>query len=686
MKIHSIKISNIFSFEYKENTDEVEKLSFEDSLNILIGANGSGKSNFIEVLNQIFKRGIFRECNYNESNLINKNSKVDETLLDANEQGALPYLTKNRDSNSGKKEIRIGIGLNDNDFENMKFVVSNASEIKSLLGKYAKNTPLFSENINLDKLTDYKEIDILISGDESLPNNNRYSLQILNGGNGEMQFIKWYLEYFKFLQRIIEIRNNYENKDDKWLPLKNTFAMISCYRNYNSVSGNYQIVPNQQESFKESENKLKSETTRGANATDEPAVIDLVKRKFAYKYNELIHSVSQSKADVEIEKYLLYKNINELLDKHLRLKIKLKKPNPHEQNIIFHFLDKRGRVINVQELSAGEKGILHFIFSIFGHDLKNGMMVIDEPELHLHPKMQQEYLQIMKETSKNLDIQFVIATHNPAFVDKDTISNVYRFKIENGFSKIIHPEISATEKELVRILTYTNSAKIFFSQRVVLVEGETDEYFFRRFCGHYDSSNNSEFINIFGKGKRTLWIDFLKKFGVETFFIGDWDNVLDFEILNKEEIKTLQDNFTSDIYKKIAEEIDKKNSLDKEKLVKSLDSYLNSPTPENLKNLIELRNYIIQRLTPYKELVSYFITKDSANYNKVIEKIEEKYKEGIFILKKGELEDYLGIKKGMGEMINFCSSNFDNWLKDSGVITERQEVEQIFNYIKNGKN
>jgi DNA repair exonuclease SbcCD ATPase subunit len=65
MQIKSIKISNILSFEYKDNIDDCEKISFDTGLNILIGPNGAGKSNFLEILNQIFKTTLFKQCVFN---------------------------------------------------------------------------------------------------------------------------------------------------------------------------------------------------------------------------------------------------------------------------------------------------------------------------------------------------------------------------------------------------------------------------------------------------------------------------------------------------------------------------------------------------------------------------------------------------------------------------------------------
>ena len=64
MKIRELKISNLMSFPYIENLDDINWMDFEKSensldMNILIWANGSWKSNFIEIINQFCRNLIF---------------------------------------------------------------------------------------------------------------------------------------------------------------------------------------------------------------------------------------------------------------------------------------------------------------------------------------------------------------------------------------------------------------------------------------------------------------------------------------------------------------------------------------------------------------------------------------------------------------------------------------------------
>jgi len=64
--------------------------------------------------------------------------------------------------------------------------------------------------------------------------------------------------------------------------------------------------------------------------------------------------------------------------------------------------------------------------SIYGYDLKNGLMIIDEPELHLHPQMQKKFIDMIDMFSEKFKIQFIIATHSPVMINEKNVSHVYR--------------------------------------------------------------------------------------------------------------------------------------------------------------------------------------------------------------------------------------------------------------------
>ncbi len=688
MKIESIRISNIFSFEYKEKIEEAEPIEFGGKLNILIGSNGAGKSNFIEIVSQLFKRGLLRHENFNENIIKNsdKNS-FNKVLTYGDNNSFFNYLQKNKYSDSEKKEILLEVILNEYDFENLKFVIDNLIEINELFGKYSFGINTFNEAVNIEEIKKNNKIKILFRQDTS--NQNPSLVQFMNGDSLEKKFIWWYIEHFEFIRRIIEIYNKYEESEIKWPQLKNTFALISCYRNYNAFGENYPIIPNENDSIKEAREKIKNESTKGGNSNDEPAVFDFIKRKLSYRFNDLLHeALSQEDVEKKMQEEFLLKNINTLLKEYLKIELSVRKTSSTELNYSFNLRNDSDSKINISELSAGEKGIFHFICSLYGYDLKNGLMIIDEPELHLHPQIQQAYLKIIERIKDEFDVQFIFATHSPLFVNINTINNVYRFYQEKNSTRVIKPTIQTEEdKDLIRILNYTNSARIFFSNKVVLIEGESDEFFYRKFWDYYRKmkgvdKDEVEFINIEGKGRRGLWENFLKKFKVDAYFIGDWDNVENFGVISNNEIEILSAQYLEKILGKIAEEINKKNSTDRVELLRSLNDYLSNQTLTNVEKIKELRDYMMRRFIPYNELIGYIKENKAEKYVEILEKINEEYKNNIFILKAGELENYLGIEKGLGSVIEFCKDeSFNDWINNQTNKAFKDELEEIFHNI-----
>lgn len=115
--------------------------------------------------------------------------------------------------------------------------------------------------------------------------------------------------------------------------------------------------------------------------------------------------------------------------------IKVIGTNKTEQYIQFEFADKRKMFFD--DLPMGYKRLFSIVFDIAYRSFilnKNaeptGIVIIDEIELHLHPTLQQEVLNRFKTTFP--EIQFVVSTHSPL-----VISNL---KVDDVHDKIIRLE------------------------------------------------------------------------------------------------------------------------------------------------------------------------------------------------------------------------------------------------------
>ena len=166
--------------------------------------------------------------------------------------------------------------------------------------------------------------------------------------------------------------------------------------------------------------------------------------------------------------------------------------------------DYNGLIHTSDGLGDGIINIFFIVDALYDSDIQQ-TIVIDEPELSLHPSLQKRVLKLLAEYAK--DRQIVIATHSPYFINFDYLANgaiLFRTTKENNLIKIY--QLSA--ESITSIKNYKNdlynphvlglnAKEVFFLEdRVILVEGQDDIY-----C--YEKMQNK--LGIFLKGEFFGW-------------------------------------------------------------------------------------------------------------------------------------------------------------------------------------
>lgn len=205
--------------------------------------------------------------------------------------------------------------------------------------------------------------------------------------------------------------------------------------------------------------------------------------------------------------------------------------NPNNQS----YMTSTWAIRKWDDLGSGEKSLLWMINEIITHESIWWMILIDEPELHLHPQYQKHLWQILELLSQHHNSQIIIATHSPLFINDSNIENVFRFALRDGHTHIINPvDFRWQEQARVKqILTDGNMSKLFFADIIIMVEWDTDEYFLHHYIREYfkqyniqSRRYNYEILNIAGKSSLHAWRSFCQQFQIQRSFIGDWDNVI----------------------------------------------------------------------------------------------------------------------------------------------------------------
>lgn len=113
------------------------------------------------------------------------------------------------------------------------------------------------------------------------------------------------------------------------------------------------------------------------------------------------------------------------------------------------------------------------------------LLLIEEPELYLHPQMERKVSDTLYKISEDNQAQVIIATHSPVFINIENeplaLCRMVRNESDNGISSSQHADMftEATKedqrKRLRMILAMDPSVnEVFFAKRVVLVEGDTE--------------------------------------------------------------------------------------------------------------------------------------------------------------------------------------------------------------------
>ena len=172
------------------------------------------------------------------------------------------------------------------------------------------------------------------------------------------------------------------------------------------------------------------------------------------------------------------------------------------------------------------------------YDDEYNCLIIDEPELHLHPQFQTFFLQVIREVAgdprscADKKCLFII-THSPYFVDIRTLEDLKYcivFQPDKPPACIDQLE-SEDEWRTKRLLPRLNThhKQFFFASRPIFAEGYFDQQIFsllQEKRGKFLGASGSCIIDVGGKDELDLFFRMCKKFNMDAQFIADLDVLL----------------------------------------------------------------------------------------------------------------------------------------------------------------
>ena len=186
--------------------------------------------------------------------------------------------------------------------------------------------------------------------------------------------------------------------------------------------------------------------------------------------------------------------------------------------------------------------------------VKRGYLLLyEEPELFLHPDAQRILFDALGTFSKQHHV--VVTTHSPLFLGPEATATFVRIskqtdaKVKKPFAFPYPIDLSELgPKDEFQIICFENNNAAFFSRKVVLVEGDSDQIVFPHIAQLLNPEWNCArqslaFVQMKGKGSIRRYRRFFQRFGVSVYVVSDLDLLIGgFSVLDPDEkLKALRE-------------------------------------------------------------------------------------------------------------------------------------------------
>lgn len=297
-------------------------------------------------------------------------------------------------------------------------------------------------------ITEYKGLrDITLNFEN---NNNVLDLVVLAGvnGSGKTRVLESIYYYFEMLRsKVVSLELFYEKNENEVLDnlmsteglteiekeMQKDIEYVDCLRNIKYYNQDYKEGGNQNINSKiisRSFEKLKifpkiiyvpteinfqkmnaASTTliqeyKFINIVDTNLIKDIPSYIAAKIISEMLKNKNEKVGDIQKK---VFDEINEIFET-LGIEVKIEDISQDGRNIPI-FTNSSGDKFDINELSSGEKQLFLRTLAIKMLNPENSIILIDEPELSLHPKWQQKIVDVYRKIGKNN--QIIIATHSP---------------------------------------------------------------------------------------------------------------------------------------------------------------------------------------------------------------------------------------------------------------------------------
>jgi len=216
-------------------------------------------------------------------------------------------------------------------------------------------------------------------------------------------------------------------------------------------------------------------------------------------------------------------HINKIWKEH-KIKISI---NSNNCDVLVEDMDKKYSYFNMKQRSDGFKQFISLILSLStlneSQYLKNNLILIDEPEVHLHPSgiiyMREELLKIAKNNT------VIISSHSQFMIDVENPSRHYIVTKTKGETQInqVDDDTNFKEDSVLKNAFGLNLYKELLPEKIILVEGTGDKTFLNHCLKLLSDKNNFAIKSAGGASKLPGFASLLSGEKLDPFIIFDSD-------------------------------------------------------------------------------------------------------------------------------------------------------------------
>ena len=398
MRLRRFSIQNARSFL------DPQQYYIDPRISIIIGPNGGGKTNLLDAIVVMMRRHLFAA-----PYIIPAPTEEDPDRWELRNNDHLSHMRIERHSRHPDIDqvIEIDIEITPQDIEYMRAIKQDAPILLDRSRKHIYPNPW--------KSTASWDISIMSPGTVYT-----YILRNDNFESPDIDSARQFLQYLRLFEIDNQVRAETGNATLQFPFLYMPTARSSAgFQSTVSLSG-----------YNDYEVKRSNDATTSRNSQ---SFLQLAVGRLAQKFRLMQedNNFDARRKFHEDENVRLLSS--ELMHLGYEWSLRTKNALTNEYDL---YLKKQGTEFIASAASSGERELLNYIFAIYALNVKDALIVVDEPELHLHPRWQNSLLSMFDRLSRNTGNQFVLSTHSPSFVTPHSIPSVTRVYSVDQCSKI----------------------------------------------------------------------------------------------------------------------------------------------------------------------------------------------------------------------------------------------------------